>query len=250
MTTLFGLAVMSAAPVHAQDPCPPCPTPTPPPPPPHLTGSLGAGLALTAGNTDTTNINLAFTLKYDPEKRNIIRADGLYLKGSQDDEDIVSQTTAGLRDEYRLSKNSFVFGEVRYLRDPFKDISYLWTPVAGLGYKPFNTDIAKLSFDVALGGAFEKNEGRDATSDGAFHAGQSFMWKISKNATFIQAATGIWKMSDTSDAHYHFEAGLAAAVTKFSELKVSIKDDIKNKPVSPELKKSDTAVLVTFLVKR
>ena len=42
-------------------------------------GSAGAGLALTSGNSDTLNFNVAFDVTRDPKTRNIMKWTGLYL---------------------------------------------------------------------------------------------------------------------------------------------------------------------------
>src|SRR6476660_6485156 len=50
------------------------------PPPKDWTGSVGAGLAVTTGNTDTQNFNLAAGTKYDPKTKFVFKADALYLR--------------------------------------------------------------------------------------------------------------------------------------------------------------------------
>jgi len=238
------LAVATGAAVSASAECPCEPKPIPP-----LTGSVGAGLALTGGNTDTKTVNVTAGLQWDPKTGNVLKASALYLHGEKDDEAIVSQTTLGARDEYHLRPRVFVFGDVSYLHDHFKQISYLIAPLAGLGYQVAKTAAATWAVDAGVGGAFEQDEGLDSTSSGAFHAGETLTWKLSSTATIAHSATGLWKTSDTADALYHLDAALATAVTSHSELKVSFVDEIKNEPPSPLLKKSDTAIVATFLMK-
>ena len=43
--------------------------------------SIGAGVAITSGNTDTKNYNLSFATKYDPKTKFVFKADALYLRG-------------------------------------------------------------------------------------------------------------------------------------------------------------------------
>ncbi len=54
-----------------------------PAPEPVWTGSAGAGLALTGGNSDTANYSLSLDLKRDPKTRNVMKFTGVYLRGSQ-----------------------------------------------------------------------------------------------------------------------------------------------------------------------
>ena len=104
-----------------------------PPPPKPWTSSLGAGLAITSGNTDTKNYNLAFATKYDPKTKFVFKADALYLRGDSNGETQVDKASADARGEYSLSDRTFAFVEVSYLRDPFKGISYSVAPVESVG---------------------------------------------------------------------------------------------------------------------
>src|SRR3954447_21496838 len=101
------------------------------PPPKPWTSSIGAGLAITSGNTDTKNYNLAFATKYDPKTKFVFKADALYLRGDTDGETQVDKASADVRGEYSLSDRTFAFAEVTYLRDPFKGVNYLVAPLAG-----------------------------------------------------------------------------------------------------------------------
>jgi putative salt-induced outer membrane protein YdiY len=224
----------------------PCPCEKPPS---ALTGNVGAGLAFTRGNTDSTNANVTFALKYDPKNKNIFKAGGLYLRARSEGQDTLNQATVRVRDEYHFSKNLFTFGDVRYLRDPFKQISYRIDPLGGLGYQFVKTEQTEFAVDAGVGGAFEKNPGRDLSTSGAYQAGEAFSHKLSTTATLVQNANGVWKMNDSADALYHFDISLAAAVTHWSELKVSFVDDVKNKPIPPSTEKSDKAVVMAFVMK-
>src|ERR1051325_8153583 len=86
--------------------------------------TFGGGLAITSGNSDTRNYNLTFNTKYDPKTRLLFKADALYLLGKSNGEKQVDKATADAREEYTVSPRTFAFGEVAYLRDPFKDIAY------------------------------------------------------------------------------------------------------------------------------
>ncbi len=251
----FLLVLAMTAPALAQTDAPAappackCPCPCPEPPPPPLTGSLGAGLSVTSGNSDTSSFNLAFGLTYDPKTHSLFKADAFYLRSSSDGNATADKGTAVLRYEYKFSDLIYGFGQVSYLRDQFKNLTYLISPMVGAGYYVVKQKTLELSFDGSVGGAFEKDAGYDATSSGAFGVGESFLWKFSPSAAFTQKAAGLWKMNDTSDAFYHFEVGLAATLTKSFELKVSYLVDYKNK-VNPEtLKKTDTALIASILYK-
>ena len=64
-----------------------------------------------------------------------------------------------------------------------------------------------------------------------------------------QNATGLWKLNDFSDALYNLGLGLAASITKNSELKFEVLDSYKTRPPRTGLKKSDVAVVTAFVLK-
>ena len=218
------------------------------PPPKAWNSSLGAGVALTSGNTDTKNYNLTFATKYDPKTKVIFKADALYLRGASNGETTVDKATADAREEYALSDRVFAFGEVSYLRDPFKDIDYFVAPLAGGGYRILRSDTRNLTVDGAAGTVIESSSaGR--SSGGALKAGENFDWALSAASKVTQKLTGIWKTSDFGDALYHFDAGLATKVATRAELSLSYVYDYKNKPAAAGVKKGDSALFAALLFK-
>ena len=238
------LFILIALPLFAQETTPPVNPPVDP-----WSSSIGAGLAITSGNSDTTNVNVSASTAWDPKTNRLFKAEVLYLLGETDGEKQVDKSTALARYEQLFQERAFWFGEVQYLRDPFKAINYLVAPLAGAGYHVIRTDTRKLTFDGAVGGVIEDNDllGRDTS--GALKAGESFEWSISPVSKLTQKLTGLWKADDFSDALYHFDAGLATTVASRLELKVSYVYDYKNEPPSPDIEKGDSALFAALLVK-
>jgi putative salt-induced outer membrane protein YdiY len=221
----------------------------PPPAMPVYSGSFGGGLSLTSGNTETKNFNLTFSLVRDPKTRNVLKVDALYLRGSDADTLNLHRATAKIRDEYSLSRRVFLFGELGYLRDPFKGIDYLFAPIGGAGYKLIANDPTTLSVSGGVGGLFEKNPGLESRKSGSVSAGQNFSHKVSTTATITQSLNTLWRMDDFDDYLTTFSAALTTTVYKKLELKVEFLDTYKTKPPNATIKKNDTAFLTTFLVK-
>jgi putative salt-induced outer membrane protein len=218
------------------------------PPPKPWASSIGAGLAITSGNTDTKNYNLAFATKYDPKTQFVFKADALYLRGDSNGETQVDKTSADARGEYALSDRTFAFAEVSYLRDPFKGLNYLVAPLAGGGYRIIRSDTRNLTVDAAVGAQLESDTGIGRSSSGAVKTGENFDWSLSPTSKFTQKLTGIWKTNDFGDAFYHFDAGLATTVATRLELKLAYVYDYKTKP-SANFKKGDSAIFAALLVK-
>jgi putative salt-induced outer membrane protein len=238
-TSIFLGILLLAGAVHGEDA----------PPPKPWAGSLGAGLALTSGNTDTQNFNLSFSTKYDPKTRIVFKSEALYLRGSANGTKQVDKLTASAREEYSLSDKTFAFGEVSYLRDPFKAISYLVAPVAGAGYRIIKSDVRNLTVDGAVGAIIESNNSVGRSSSGAIKSGENFDWAISKTSKFTQQLTGLWKTNDFADALYHFDAGLGSTVATRLELKLGYAYDYKARPRPSTLKKGDSALFAALVFK-
>jgi putative salt-induced outer membrane protein YdiY len=230
-----------ALPVLAQD--------APAPPADPWTSSIGAGLAMTSGNSDTTNINLAANTTWDPKTNRLFKAEALYLLGESEGEKQVDKSTASARYEGLFQERAFWFGEVQYLRDPFKAINYLVSPLVGAGYHVVKTDTRKLTVDGAVGAVVEDNDFLGRDTSGAVKAGESFEWSISPVSKVTQKLTGLWKADDFGDAYYHFDAGLATTVATRLELKLSYVYDYKNQTPAPEIEKGDSALFAALLVK-
>jgi len=222
---------------------------TPPAPPKVYTGNFGAGFSLTGGNTDTVNFNLSGELTRDPKKKNVIKINGLYLRADANKVKTSDRLSLGFKDEYSLSKRAFAYGAAGYMRDPFKDISYLLSPQGGFGYKPIAGTQAELALNGGVGAVWEKDSGAGVQTSGTLNAGENFTYKLSETAKVIQGFAGLWKTSNFNDALYHFNVALSTSIAKRAELKVEFIDDFKNVTPNPTIKKNDTAFLVSFLYK-
>lgn len=223
---------------------------TPPPAPSGpWTGSIGGGVALTSGNTDTSTINVSYDVTYDPKTKNVVKSDALYLKGKRDGELIVNRLGFNVRDQYNLGPHAFAFGQFQYLRDTFKAIDYLVAPTAGLGYKVVDTPRTSFNVDGGVGGVWEKNPGSEVKTSGAVTASERVTQKLSDTANLVEQLSGLWKTSDAGDALYTFGIGLIASLTAKSQLKVELLDTYKGKPPTAATKKNDVAILFSITYK-
>ena len=236
--------VLMAGVVSAQ-----APAQTPPEPPKTWTGTAGAGLSFTSGNSDTTSFNLALDLTRDPKTRNVMKFTALYLRGEQEDVVTVNRTSLGFRDEYSLTSRVFVFGQIDYLRDTFKLIDYLVAPTGGIGFKVVNTEATKFTVDGGAGGVWEKNPGLDVRKSAALIAGEKITHQLTETTTFKQGITGLWKTDDLSDSLYTFSIGVGMKITEQLQLSFDVLDTYKNLPPTPETEKNDVAVVTALTAK-
>ena len=218
-------------------------------PPDPWTATASAGLALTSGNTDTNTLNLGYGFAYDPKTRNLVKSEGLFLRGKTDEELTTDRLALSGRDEYKLRDRLFTFGQLQYLRDQFKDIAYLVAPTVGLGYRLADTDRTKVSLDAGVGGVWEKKPLGDVQASGALTFSEKLSRQLSTSATVTESFTGLYKTDDFSDALYAFSTTLAATVTPRTQVKVEFLDTYKNL-VTPAFVKNDIALIVGVVFKR
>ena len=238
----FSMAAACAAPAFAQAP--------PPAEPKVWTVAAGAGLALTSGNTDTTNVNASYDLVYDPQAGNIVKSDALLIRGKTDGEVTADRVGLNVRDQYTLTQRLYVFGQNQYLRDRFKSIDYLLAPSFGAGYKLLDMARTKLDVDAGLGGVWEKNPGLDVRRSGAVTFGEKLTQALTATSSLTQGISALWKTSDVGDSLYVFNVGAAAAMSTRTQLKVELLDTYKNQPPLAAIDKNDVAVLVTLVYKQ
>lgn len=218
-------------------------------PPEPWTGSAAAGIALTGGNSDTSNYSLSLDLQWDPETPHLVKFIGVYLRGDQNDETTVDRLRTALRDEYSISERTFLFGEFSYLRDPFKAITYLLNPAGGIGYKVIASERVVLGISSGAGAVWEKNPLVEVATSGTLNAGQDFSFRLSDVATITQVLSALWKTEDFEDYLYHFGVGLSTALTERTELKLDFVNDYKNVTPSPEIEKNDYAFITSLVFK-
>lgn len=241
--SVFVLLLFNTA-AFAQDPAEP-----PPPPPPGWTGSFGAGLALTQGNSDTSTINGAYEMKRDAGGRLLFKSTGLFLRGETEGELTANRLVLDGRGDYQFTKRTAAFAQLQYLTDEFKEIDYLISPTVGIAQQLVKNERTELSLDGGFGLVSEKNEGFDVVTTGALTAGQNFKHRLTATTEVTQKISTLWKTNELSDALFIFGAGMAVDVTTRIQLKAEVLDTFKSRPPSAEVQRNDVAVLLSFVYK-
>lgn len=243
VAALPGLTAVAAA----QTPV--APPPPSPPPPKIWTVTASAGLALSTGNTDTSSINIGYSIVYDPQTKNVVKSDGLFLRSK--DTGVLSGESLALsgRDEYKISARTYLYGQLQYLRDEFNAIEYLVAPTGGVGYKLITLPQTELSVDGGAGVVWEKDTGEDLETSGALSLGDKFTQKISSTATFKQTFSALWKTKDFGDVLYINGLSLTAAVSTHTQLKIEWLDTYRSKPAGLDIKPNDMKFLFALVFK-
>ena len=217
--------------------------------PPHKTWdvTVSVGIAATKGNTDTSQFNTAYDLTYDPQTKNVVKTNALFLRGTTEGLLSSERFLFNARDEYRLSAHAYVFGQNLYLRDKFKSISHLDALTGGIGYKLVDNERTKLDVDGSLGGVWEQNLALPLKKSGAVTVGEKVQHQLTSSTTLTQSVSALWKTNDAEDALYTFGAGVAVSVSTRVELKFEVLDVYKNKPAAPGIERNDVATVVAVM---
>jgi putative salt-induced outer membrane protein YdiY len=218
-------------------------------PPKPWTTAAGVGLALTSGNSETSTFNANYEVVFDPRARNMVKSDGLLIRGRTEGELSSDRIALNARDEFRINGHAFVFVQNQYLRDSFKEIDYLLAPTAGFGYRLVDADATTLSVNAGLGGVWEKNPDASVRASGAVTLDQNLSHTAWTTTTFTQSFAGLWKTEDLNDALYQISAGIAVAMTARTQVKVQAIDTFKNRPPGPTIQKNDLSLIVAFVFK-
>jgi putative salt-induced outer membrane protein len=239
-----GIAPAAAAQAPAPCPCPPAAPPGP------WTGSVGFGLSLNRGNTDTTNVNLTADTTYDPKTKNVWKLQALYLRGETGGAATVDRFLFQTRYERTFNTRTYAFAQLQFLEDRFKQIDYMWAPGGGIGYKLIDTDATKLSADAGVGAKRQKDTAQPAVTSFIITASDKLEHKLTDTATITQGFSALWNPKHLDeDSIYTFSAGLAAAITTRTQLKVELQDTYAKRPAWMLLKANDVALLAAVVYK-
>jgi putative salt-induced outer membrane protein YdiY len=220
----------------------------PPERPPTWTGTLGGGLALTSGNTDSLTYNLALDLLLTlPE--NELRWTGLYLRGRLNDVEVVNRLSLGIRDEYTFSPRVFVYGKIDYLHDTFKLIDYFVAPAVGLGYKIVETPATRFSIDLGGGSVTERNPGDQSKTTAGIQAGETLQHSLNANASIKHFTTAVWNTNDLASSLITTSIGLATRISTRFQLSIDLIDSFKTRPPTPTTERNDINVIVAITAK-
>jgi putative salt-induced outer membrane protein len=201
------------------------------------------GLAITGGNTDTTNINgkLGLTQESDAWKHEFLLG---ILKAETSDVKTAERFDAGWTSGYKLSETSYIFGSLRYERDKFGP--YADQTVAGLGYGfyPIKDEVTTLLIELGAGYRRSSLQDRivngrlvsfDSEGDAIARAKVDFSRKLSETAALYNT---LLVEAGSDNKYLQNDLGLAVKISDAFAVKTGFQIR-RNSDVAPGLKKTD-----------
>lgn len=181
-------------------------------------GSANLGVALTAGNSETTNIAFGLALERTTlHDKTSLYAAALYAKDSTEGE---SRTTAnavrgGLRYDRNISRKWFGYGFTALENNELQDLNLRLVLGGGLGYHAIRGE--RVEFDL-LGGADwnkENFEGDfDDRSSAELNLGQTLSWRLGSRTSLREQFFVFPNLSEGGEYRLNFDTTLTTDITR------------------------------------
>ncbi len=198
-------------------------------------GSLGLGLLVITGNTESEALNFDGELNWDGERWHHTLI-GRALNKVENDVTTSEAYKAAYDAKFDLTDRTYLFGLVDYNRDRFSGYDQQVFEVVGVGRRFIVSEKHQLSGELGFGAA--QNDLKDGPSENEFttRASGEYVWKISENATFSQTLAVNWADSNTfTESISELRTGIAGNLGLAVSLTVK-----NNSDVAPGIDKTDT----------
>ena len=195
---------------------------------PKWESSVGFGLTLTKGNSDTlmATANFLTAKKWDKNELSF-GADGTY--GENDGEKNAETARAFGQYNRLLNERLFGLGRVEGLYDALAFIDYRVTVAAGLGYYFIKNEKTTLSGEVGPGWVAEKVAG--VTEEYfTIRFAERFEQKLSKTARIWEMAEYMPQVDSWGNYQIIAEVGIETSVSKSLNLRVYLQDTYRSEP--------------------
>src|SRR5262252_9031153 len=220
-------------------------------------GGLNLGFALTRGNSETKNLNIAFAA----ERKGLHDKLRLYMNSIYATNDVstaIPHTTAnsiggGVRYDHDISKRVFGFVNADFFHDELQTLDLRSIVGGGLGLHAIKSDTTTL--DLLAGGKYT-HESYSSPFDpnfpdvktrniGALTLGDEFMHKLGKNTVLTQNLYFFPDLTNTGEYRWTFNFGTVTKINKWLGWQNSFGDIYVSDP--PAGKKKNDILLSTGL---
>jgi len=211
-------------------------------------GGVDLGFALTGGNSQTTNLSIAFNaLRPTSTDKLSLYANTVYATNNAPG--AIPSTTAnnthgGVRYDRNLTPRLFAFVNGDFDSNALQDLNLRSLVGGGLGFHAIKSDTTTLDF---LGGAnyTRENYTTFTRNTAALTAGDEFMHKFGGSTVLIQKFFFYPDMSDLGQYHFTFNVGTVTKLNKWLGWQNSFDDIyVTNPPIG---KKKNDIIFTTGL---
>ena len=196
------------------------------------TGGGNFGLAVTTGNSQTTNLALGFNaLRKTTTDAWVMNAASIYSTDNKLGTTSANQFGGLIRYDRNLNQKLFAYGVFSGMYDALQDLNYRFMPGGGLGYHAIATKATTL--DLLGGMGYTRESYYDGTVNNLVTAtlGDEFAHKITATTSITQNLYYLPSLNETSNYRLNFSVGIATKLNGWLTANANFLDQYVNKPV-------------------
>lgn len=146
-------------------------------------GLAELGYMARSGNTDSTDLNAKFQIAhaYDHWTQSFHAA---IEQSEENDQRTAKRLVAGVKSEYRISGQDYVFATVDYESDDFGAYRTRWTETLGYGRRLINQEQQTLDLELGAGARQATLQTREEQSDIIARLGLNYLYTFATSADF------------------------------------------------------------------
>jgi putative salt-induced outer membrane protein len=209
-------------------------------------GNFGLGLA--RGNSDTTNLALAFNAdRKTTTDEWTIQAASLYSTSTTDNVSTTSANALGgsIRYAHNLTPRLFAFGLFAGMYDHAQDLDERISPNGGLGYHLIATKVTTLDVLGGIGYTYENYSNGVVNNLINANVGEEFSHNFTPNTSVVEQLYFFPYLNDTGNYRGTFNFGVASKFYRGLTWNLNFGDIYNSQPV--EGKRNNDVVLTTGL---
>ena len=209
---------------------------------PGWSGSAGAGLLLTPGNSENTNLNVDIESKLEQERfRHNFIASALQTEAA--DEKTADKYLLGYKLDYKLTPISYIFSALRLEVDKFSGFDRQTSLTAGYGRRLITT--SKDSLDVEVGAGLRENrfESGDKDTEAVIRGAADYHHYFTETTEFHQ---GLLIMAGEDNTSIDTLSAIRANIAGNLALEAALRLKHNSEPPSGN-DKTDTATTVSLV---
>ncbi len=216
------------------------------------TGGADIGLALTSGNSDTTNlaIGLAMTRVTPRDKTNIYAA-SVYSRDSTDGESrtVANTIRGGVRYDRDINRRWFGYGFVDLEHNGLQDLTLRLVPGGGLGYHAIRNERTQLDLlgGLAWNREYFKGDFNDRSSAEA-QAGQTLSHRFNSRVSLKEQLFIFPNLTNGGEFRINFDTALVTDITRRIGWQVTLSDRYLSNP-PPGFEKNDLLLTTGLKIK-
>jgi putative salt-induced outer membrane protein len=225
-------------------------------------GGVNLGFALTAGNSETKNLNVAFNAvrtgahdKLTLYENSIYAVNDKIVAPATGPQTTANSNSGGARYDRDFIPRVFGFGSADFFSNSLQDLNLRYILGGGVGLHAIKS--AKTTLDVLVGANYTHESYADVASPnpppatysysqslGALTLGEAFNYKLGKSTVVTQAFTLYPDLSDTSQYRFTFNFGTVTKINKWLGWQNSVSDVfVSNPPIAvPRIERNDLQI--------